>query len=306
MPEEVKDTSAPEVDTQSPEEVNIDTGVEEQPEVEEQEEEQEEQEEVVEEKKPLNWYENLPPDFKNDPDVTKYKSLEEYVKGNREVRKLIGKDKVVVPTDKSSEEEWNAFYKKLGRPDKFSDYVAPELPEDVPDEIKIKPENMDIIRERAHKLGYTKKQFAESISLINELNLNAYNQELEKFQKMKETSMTNLRQEWGAATDSKIDGAQKVINTFFGNKKLHPAFKALSSDEGFVKGMAEIAESVGEDKIAGIPRATMTPKEAQAKINAIMAGDAPESKAYFDDTNPEHQDVVDMMLGLQRMASASD
>ncbi|MEA2037570.1 MAG: hypothetical protein U9O94_08730 [Nanoarchaeota archaeon] len=316
-PEETTETSSPELDSN----VNIDAGDSEETNEESKEVSNEESKEVrndeskeaevdagkpeVEEtKKSGNWWEGLPVDYQNDPDVIKYKSLEEYVKGNREVRKLIGKDKIVVPSDKSPQEDWDKFYQKLGRPENSVDYVAPELPEGSPEALKMKEENMELIKDRAHKMGYTKKQFAESLALINEINLTSYNQELEKAQKLKETTMTTLRQEWGAATDTKVDGAQKVINTFFGDKKMHKAFEVLSSDEGFVRGMAQIAENIGEDKIAGKARETMTPKEAQTKIDAIMAGNAPESKAFFSDTNPEHEAVKDMVTNLYRMAEA--
>jgi len=304
MPEEILDTSAPVEDTPSPvveevdavteeavanPDINVDAGAE--PEV------------VEEASKASVWYENLPPDLRNDPNITKYNSLEEFAKGSREMSKLIGKDKVILPTDKSSDEDKAEFYKKLGRPEKADDYVVPETP-DLPDDIKIRPENMGMIKNRLHEMGLNKKQFAEAIGLVNEMNLTAYNQQFESAQKLKETTLTSLNAEWGAAAETKIDGAQKVINTFFSSKKLHPAFSVLANDKGFVEAMSEIAESMGEDKIAGSPRATMTPVEAKTKLDALMSGSLPESKAYYDDTNPEHQAVVDQALSWQHMAGA--
>jgi len=305
MPEQVLDTQSPEKDTIDPVVEETDEVVEEAVNNPDIVVDAGKEPEVVEEaSKKSVWYENLPPDYSNDPDVTKYNSLEEYVKGNREVRKLIGKDKVVVPSDKSSDEDKAEFYKKLGRPDKAEDYVVPEAPEGMPDEVKIRPENLGQIKSRLHEMGLNKKQFAEAISLVDELNLKSYNQDLEAAQKLKETTLTSLNAEWGAAAETKIDGAQKVINTFFANKTMHKAFPILANDKGFVQAMSEIAESMGEDRIAGTPRATMTPVEAKTKLDALMAGSLPESKAYYDDTNPEHQAVVDQALSWQHMAGA--
>ena len=121
----------------------------------------------------------------------------------------------------------------------------------------------------------------------------------ESYHRNAQKTETVLRKEWGAAYEAKVDKAQKVINHYFAGKNIHKAFGALSSDEGFVKAMAEIAESMGEDSIAGAPRQTMTPKEAQSEINKML-GDT--KHPFHNELSPEHSEAVNKYIELQHLA----
>lgn len=243
------------------------------------------------------WFDSLDPDLKENPSIKKFKDPGALAKSYVELQKMIGKDKIVVPTDKSTPEEWAAFYKKVGRPDEMTGYDVPDI--EMPEEIKMREEALEAFRQKAHELGLTKKQFAELYGLQAEINNRMFTQQVEEAQKMMETTETELRKEWGAAYEKKIDNAQKVVNSFFKDKGIHPAFKVLSNDKGFVAAMSEIAEKMGEDVIAGTARITMTPQEAQREINKMM-GDT--KGPLFNDLHPEHSAAVDRMTELTRMA----
>ena len=246
-----------------------------------------------------SWYDSLDPDLKQHPGITKFKDPGSLAKSYVELQKLIGKEKVVVPTEKSTKEEWDSFYKKVGRPDLATDYAAPEL--ELPEEIKMREENLEAFRAKAHELGLTKKQFAELYGLQAQISQQSYNQQLEQAAKMKTESETALRSEWGAAYEKKVDSAQKMIHNYFGDKELHPAFKVLGNDKGFIRAMSQIAEKLGEDNIAGSQRLSMTPKEATSKMNAIL-GDF--KHPYHDNLHPEHDSAVDHFIELSRMAES--
>ncbi len=295
-----QDTLDPSSDTLSPEATEVLETAEADPKVEINAGKEEQE---VEETVPIGtWYDNLGPDYKNDPEVTKYKSLEEYVKGNREVRKMIGKDKLVVPTDKSTPEEVNEFYKKLGRPGEVSEYTTPDF--DMPEELKISDAQLEAYKKTAFDAGVTQKQYETLLGMQRQMTLDAYNKELENVKAMAGKTETSLRTEYGAAYESKIDGAQRVINTFFKGQQMHKAFSALQNDEGFVKAMVAISENLGEDVIAGQTRQTLTPKEAESEVNSIMSGSHDLSKAYFDELNPEHDTAVERVLDLQKLSLA--
>lgn len=247
------------------------------------------------------WYEGLDPDLRENPSIKKFKDPASLAKSYVELQKMIGKDKIVVPTEKSTPEEWAAFYKKVGRPDDLTGYDVPDI--EVPEEVKMREEHLETFRQKAHELGLTKKQFAELYGLQAEINNRIFSQHVEEAQKMMETTETALRQEWGAAYEKKIDNAQKVINSFFKDKGIHPAFKVLANDKGFVSAMTEIAERLGEDVIAGTARVTMTPEEAQREINKLM-GDT--KGPLFDDLHPEHTAAVEKFTELSRMAEAGN
>ena len=249
-----------------------------------------------------NWYDNLGPDYRSDPDITKYKSLEEYAKGNREVRKMVGKDKLIVPGKDASQEELDTFYNKLGRPEELTGYNVPQM--DVPDEITTAETDMETFKTKAHEIGLTDAQFQALYQMQMEMTIGKYQQGVDQGNSMAANTEKALRSEYGDAYEAKVDGAQKVINTFFKGQEMHPAFGALSSDTGFVRAMATIAEKLGEDVMHGETRNTLTPVEAQKEWDSIIGGNHALSAAYFDSLAPEHQAAVDKVISLQQMASA--
>ncbi len=295
------DTLDPQVETQDPtvlEEAEANPNIEVNP------------EEVVEapevdDKGKKVWYDQLPSDMQSDPNIQKYKSLDQYVKGNRELVKMIGKDKLVAPTDKSSQEEIDAFYNKLGRPEEATAYSTP-TEESVPEAIRMADGAVDTFKLKAHELGLTQAQYEGLFEMQMEINKDRYEAELSKAEDLGKTTETALRKEYGATYDAKVETAQNVINKYFGKEKMHPAFSVLANDKGFVKAMSAIGEGLGEDTIKGEAKGSMTPSEAQSEMNKIITNEHPMSKAYYDDLNPEHNVVVDHVLSLQKMIQAGE
>lgn len=81
---------------------------------------------------------------------------EDLGRGYQSLEKLLGREKVPVPTGDDDKEGWERWYKASGRPDTIEDYVfeRPTLPSDLPyDE-----ESEKNFRTWAHVNGLTKKQ----------------------------------------------------------------------------------------------------------------------------------------------------
>lgn len=244
-----------------------------------------------------NWYDALEPDLKAHPSITKFKSQGDLAKSYVELQKTLGSNKIVIPTDKSTPEEWRAYFKAAGAPDKEEDYVAGM--EDMPEQIRLKEDQIKSFRKSAYDAGVTKKQFDAMFGTYKKLTSDGFNQELDGLSKLKTGTETALRSEWGAAYEAKIDGAQKVVNTFFKDKGIRPEFSILANDKGFISAMAAIAEKLGEDVITGGVRNTMTPTESIAEINRMMAD---KKGPLYDDLSPEHNAAVERLHELNQMA----
>lgn len=245
---------------------------------------------------PKSWYDELDADLKANPSITKFKAPGELAKSYVELSKTLGKDKVVLPTDKSTPEEWKAFWKKVGAPEKDSDYDVGD--DDMPEPIRISPEAKSALQKKAIELGVPKHHFEELFKTFKGLTETKFKQETDKVANLRGESETELRKEWGAAYDAKVTGAQKVIDTFFKDKGVRPEFQILANDKGFIKAMADIAESISEDKIAGVARTSMTPQEAQQELNNIVGN---MKGPYYNELHPEHDAMVQKVLDLQAM-----
>jgi hypothetical protein len=254
-----------------------------------------------EQKQTQAFHSMLDVDMQKNPSITKFKDVKELAKSYVELQKLVGTDKIKVPNDKSTPEEWNAFWDKAGRPKDVKEYEVPQL--DIPEAVRMRQESLEAFKAKAHELGLNKKQFAQLYALYNETSLAGYNQQLEAAGKVKTEAETALRKEWGAAYEAKVDRAQQFINKFFKGKEIHPAFSVLSSDKGFISAMAAAAESMSEDSLSGLTRTTMTPQEATSEINAMM-GDP--KHPLHNDIHPEHNAAVDKLLELRALVEAGN
>lgn len=246
-----------------------------------------------------NWFDEFEPDLKANPSITKFKAPADLAKSYIELQKSLGKDKVVIPTEKSTPEEWRAFYKKLGAPDKDDEYDVSD--EDMPEIARTDAAVKEAFRKSMHGQGLTKKQFEGAWKFYKDTTLNKINQQTEELKNMRGGAESDLRQEWGAAYEGKVNGAQKVIDTFFKDKGIRPEFSILANDKGFIKAMASIAEKIGEDVIAGSTRVTMTPQEAQSELNNMMMD---KKGAFHNELHPEHESAVEKFNDLQRLIMA--
>jgi hypothetical protein len=246
-----------------------------------------------------NWYDDLDGDLKGNPSITKFKNVGDVAKSYLELQKTLGKDKVVVPTDKSTPQELAEFYKKIGAPEKDTDYDVSD--EDVAEQVRLDAATKEAFRKSMHAQGLTKKQFEATWKFYKDSTNTRLNQQLESINQLRGASEASLRQEWGAGYEAKVSGAQKVIDTFFKDKGIRQEFNILANDKGFIKAMADIAEKMGEDVIAGSPRLSLTPSEAQSELNAMLMD---KKGAFYNDLDPEHDAAVTKFGDLQRLAMA--
>lgn len=246
------------------------------------------------------WYDGLDADLKANPSVQKFKDVGSLTKSYLELEKTLGRDKIVIPTEKDGADVHAAFWKKLGAPEKAEDYDVGD--EDLPEPVRISKDAKDALRKRAAELGVPKKQFEELFKLQKQLTEKRFNQEVERLKNLRGESEAKLREKFGAGYEAKTANAQKLLDTFGKGKEFTKEFKeVLVNDRGFIEMMAEIAEAVSEDKFGGKQRTSMTPQEAQSELNQIM-GDL--KGPYYNDLHPEHNAIVDRTLILQQLIEA--
>ena len=105
-----------------------------------------------------SWKEAIPEELRNDPNIAKFTELESLAKSYVNATRMIGQDKVAVPNNNSTEDQWNEVYDKLGRPESADKYQLDVKSDAVPlDESAIKS-----FAENAHQLGLNNKQAQET------------------------------------------------------------------------------------------------------------------------------------------------
>jgi hypothetical protein len=121
---------------------------------------QEQQQQAAPEK---GWLDSLPDELKGSDSLKKFKDVPGLAKSYVELEKHLG-GTLKMPNDTSKPEEWEAFYNKLGRPEKPEGYGF-KAPETLPPGVEW---NEDLAKEFstvAHKYGLTKNQASAMVEM---------------------------------------------------------------------------------------------------------------------------------------------
>ena len=244
----------------------------------------------------VDWRESLPEDLKSDPSLLTVKDVPGLAKSYIHAQKMIGADKIALPGKNASEEEWSAVYEKLGKPAEAKTY------EDDFGDLPIPEENINDIKEAAHKLGLNQIQFKGLTSWYKDnLKTQVDNMNVDADTKRAE-SEAELRTEFGKTYDAKLKSSQRVFQTYGDTKFLDVELKdgtKLGNHPTFIKLMSNIADTISEDKIATGEKGSefFTPAEAKRKIAELTVP----GTAYWNRKDPGHEDAVKEVADMQEM-----
>lgn len=247
----------------------------------------------------IDFPEGLEDEIKNDP------SLKVFIKDNKinyanmmksyvHAQKQMGRDKVTIPGKNSTEEEWNDFYNKMGRPD-LADYKVNVEGMDEDDK-----EIIEVFKTEAHKIGLLPSQAEKMLAWFqetsNQIGENAQKAIDEKYNQ----ELSALKKEWGDAYDRETKLAEKAFKEFADENDIK-ALKAqgLLDNLALVKLFNKIGKDLlTEDKFDKESHGSfgMTQREAETKINDMMSN---ANGPYLNSDHPNHKIAVEEMLKLQ-------
>lgn len=249
---------------------------------------------------PADWIGGLPEDLRNNDILGDHKLGEgekmvsvppSVIKSHLHAQTMIGKDKVVIPGETATEEEWNQLYTKLGRPAEASGYeFTPPQIEGADTEVITKL--TDGFRDMAHKTGLTKSQ-AEA---VYGWYLEAYAKEIESVNEIVaqslEASTAELKRVWGDQYDQKLKAATALVDKY-GDEDIKSWLEAsgAGNSPAYIKLMSNIAGQFGEDVLkVGISGAigVMTQEEGEKELAKLRA-----HPGYMDGQHPEHQSILE-------------
>jgi hypothetical protein len=211
---------------------------------------------------------------------------------------MIGQDKVAVPNNNSTDDQWNEVYDKLGRPESPDKYQLDAKSDVVPlDESAIKS-----FAENAHQLGLNNKQ-AQGIL---EFYKNSMEGSAQQNQVDMETAQANaeqeLRKEWGRAYEDNIKKAGAVAKANMDANILDMQLKdgtRLGDHPAIIKGFANIANLMSEDKLVSTESENVSQGiDYDAEISKIVNDrDGP----YWNKAHPDHDKIVQKVFNLRTM-----
>ena len=245
-----------------------------------------------------SWKEAIPEELRNDPNISKFTELEALAKSYVNATRMIGQDKVAVPNNNSTEDQWNEVYDKLGRPESAEKYQLDVKSDIVPlDEGAIKQ-----FAENAHQLGLNNKQAQGILEFYKNSMENSAQQSKIDTETAQANAEQELRKEWGSNYEANIKKAGSIAKANMNPEVLDMELKdgtRLGDHPAIIKGFANIANLMSEDKLVSTESENVSQgTDYEAEISKIVNDrDGP----YWNKAHPDHDKVVQQVFTLRTM-----
>jgi hypothetical protein len=248
-----------------------------------------------------SWKEAISEEFRNDPNIEKFTEIDALAKSYINATHMIGKDKVAVPNQNSTEEQWNEVFDKLGRP-ASADKYALDVKSDV---VPLNEGDVKQFAENAHKLGLSNKQAQGVLEFYkNNMEGQAHQSKVDT-----ETSQVQaeqeLRKEWGRDFEANVKRAGALakanLNTEILDLELKNGMRVGDHPE-MIKGFAKIANLLTEDNI-------MSPEDENASKTSDIESDiasimSNKEGPYWNKQHPDHDKMVQQVYSLREMLNS--
>jgi hypothetical protein len=246
-----------------------------------------------------SFIDSLPEDIRGESSLQNFTDAGQLAKSYIHAQRMVGADKMPVPTKNFTDDDWKETFTKLGvpsSPDKYEvNYNLQEGANDQP--VK------DFIS-HAHTLGLLPKQLQGVLDYYGNLEQTS----LDNAQKDQELNRVNnetaLRKEFGLAYDKKLNQANDVFKNFFAEELAEVKLQdgtSIGNHPGFIKALATMSEKFSEDTISAGQESAgglLTPQEAQKEVSKIM-GDL--KHPYWIKEHPNHDAAVKEVADLNNM-----
>lgn len=243
-----------------------------------------------------DWKSALPEELRKHPSMETIKTPGDLAKSWVNAQKFLGRDKIPVPPQNATKEDWDMVFDRLGRPKDADGYNFEGV--QVPEGLTVNDESIKDFKSKAHELGLMPTQAGELYKWYLEMVGGNVKQMEEQFKQNVDQAQTSLRKEWGAAYEEKVSLAKKVLKMGAG-EDLDKIDQSFGDNPHVIKALAKLGSLMSEDQLAGKPGGDMlTPEEAQSEISSIM-GD--KNGPYWNRMHPEHRNFVERVAQLNKM-----
>ena len=212
-------------------------------------------------------------------------------------KRQIGLDKVAVPTEASAKEEWDAFYKAAGRPEKAEEYGL-KRPDDFPKEHYSEDRAKEAFA-KMHEMGISKKQ-AEGIWQWYHQNIAKDFQGATQSQEMlAEEVKGKVLEEWGNAYEANVHigniGAAKAMEGQSDEYKGR-LLEKINKDPDLIKFSYLLGKQFTESPGAPqVQTAQSTPAQIEEQITTLM-----QHPGFSKKMHPEHEIVMSKVQNLYK------
>ena len=249
-----------------------------------------------------DWKASLPDEIRGHEGLNSIKDVGSLAKGYLHAQSMVGADKVPIPGQWATADDYNMVYDKLGRPADPSGY---ELT--MGEGVEADDGMVEWFKKTSHDVGLSGPQAQKLMTAYNEMQGGRTQLATDAVAQTRNAAETELKREWGQAYDQRIGYASAVLANFEAEDmaELRLADGSLLGDNpAVVKLMSKVGqfipEKTGEDNFAGDKGSgVMAPDEAHSKLREVTAKDSP----YWSSRHPEHDWYVSEAMRLREFTT---
>jgi hypothetical protein len=237
------------------------------------------------------WFEGIDKTLYDDPSLIPFKDGDgninplNIIKSYVHTKKSFGSDKITIPSENSSAEEWKEVYTKLGLPEHVDGYLS-----DVETQ---KGSAAEKFKEVAYNLGVLPKQAESILEWFNEFSDGQAQVSDDSYQLEIEDGFNQLAKEYGASYEQQLRHAKTAFNELADDTfRDFVEQNALHEHPQMIRFFIKLAGQMKEDTFVGntVPGTGIpTPEQAREQINEYMS-DA--KGPYWNSQHMQHADVV--------------
>lgn len=252
--------------------------------------------------KEREWWDTIPEDKVREHVKAKgYKTPAELAMGNYNLTKMQtgATDVVSIPGPNATQNEIDAFYQKMGRPNAPTDYDLK-----FGEGVQVDEKMVGFGRELFHKMGLSNTKANEAATAWNEFVAKTNADSLEAANVENTKALAALELSWGADLEANRAAGERVIKAIGLPEDMMNAVEGAIGVAPLVHMLAMIGRKSDEGTLLGgegngdpNDPANMTKDQAKAKINELNGDNAFQAK-YTDKNHPDHQQAVDFMQKL--------
>lgn len=240
------------------------------------------------------WLAGVDAEYANADSMKIVPDLPTLVKNYVNAQKMIGADKVVLPSKHATPDEWRQFFNKAGLPVEKEAYEVKAS-----DEAYVNDEFITNFKDKAFELGIMPHQAQEMLNWYDsQLKTTSESIDAETLANY-DKNVEALKTEYGQAYDAKVKLASAVFKEVADDDmKAYVEESGLQNDATFIKLLVRLGEKFQKEDAFDIhtnPLGHMTPDQAQNEINKIYSDP---NHPYNNHMHPNHANAVAEMEKL--------
>ena len=241
-----------------------------------------------------DWRTMLPEDLRDHSALSSINDVPNLAKSFVNAQSMIGRDKVAIPGQHSSPEDWNQVYDKLGRPEGPDNYEM-QLPEDSNEEL------VGWYRQTAHEIGLNNAQAQMLVDRYGQF-IDAQREAIEAntpdVNALQAEQLASLKKIYGGKYDENMSLGNSITKQFGeqGMTELPLADGTRLGDSAvFAQTMVNIGEfirdRISEDAFEGIAQAQggLSPHDIDDQLLEIERPGSP----LYDAAHPQHREYTE-------------